>query len=117
MGATSATLGHCRPISSASFGVSDITLSLPKLIPPLAAAPAWTISVFAPMLAMVFCKAAFEPSPISIIAITAPGRALVRRAFPYWLSAQAQAGKLLGADGQAALKLLGSKNLGSKNLG
>ena len=52
-----------------------------------------------------------------IIAITAPGRALVRRAFPYWLSAQAQAGKLLGADGQAALKLLGSKNLGSKNLG
>ena len=47
-----------------------------------------------------------------MIAISAPGRAAVRRAFPYWSSAQAQVGKLLGGDGQAALKLLGSRNLG-----
>src|SRR5689334_20650699 len=47
-----------------------------------------------------------------MIAISAPGRAVVRRAFPYWSSAQAHVGKLLGADGQAALKLLGSRNLG-----
>ena len=47
-----------------------------------------------------------------MIAISAPGRAAVRRAFPYWSSAQAQVGKLLGSDGQAALKLLGSRNLG-----
>jgi DNA-binding MarR family transcriptional regulator len=46
-----------------------------------------------------------------MIAITGPGRAVVRRAFPYWSSAQAHVGKLLGADGQAALKLLGSRNL------
>ena len=32
--------------------------------------------------------------------------------FPFWSKAQAQAGKLLGADGQAALKVLGSRNLG-----
>jgi hypothetical protein len=36
----------------------------------------------------------------------------VRRAFPYWASAQAHVGKLLGAEGQAALKLVGSRNLG-----
>ena len=47
-----------------------------------------------------------------MIAITAPGRGMVRRAFPFWSTAQAQAGKLLGADGQAALKVLGSRNLG-----
>jgi len=47
-----------------------------------------------------------------MIAISAPGRAAVRRAFPYWSSAQAHVGKLLGSDGQAALKLLGSRNLG-----
>lgn len=46
-----------------------------------------------------------------MLAITAPGRAAVRRAFPYWSSAQAHAGKLLGADGQAALKVLGTRNL------
>jgi DNA-binding MarR family transcriptional regulator len=46
-----------------------------------------------------------------MIAITAPGRAAVRRAFPYWSDAQAHVGKLLGADGQAALKVLGSRNL------
>jgi DNA-binding MarR family transcriptional regulator len=47
-----------------------------------------------------------------MIAITAPGRAAVRRAFPYWAKAQAHVGKLLGNEGQAALKLLGSRNLG-----
>jgi DNA-binding MarR family transcriptional regulator len=47
-----------------------------------------------------------------MIAITAPGRAAVRRAFPYWSSAQAHVGKLLGSDGQSALMLLGSRNLG-----
>jgi hypothetical protein len=36
---------------------------------------------------------------------------VVRRSFPYWSKAQAHIGKLLGADGQAALKLLGSRNL------
>jgi len=35
----------------------------------------------------------------------------VRRAFPYWSKAQAQVGKMLGADGQAALKVLASRNL------
>jgi len=47
-----------------------------------------------------------------MIAITAPGRGMVRRAFPFWSMAQAQAGKMLGADGQAALKLLDSRSLG-----
>ena len=43
--------------------------------------------------------------------ITAAGRAMVRRGFPYWSQAQAQVGKLLGAEGQAALNILGSRNL------
>jgi len=47
-----------------------------------------------------------------VIAITAQGRGVVRRGFPYWAKAQAEAGKLLGADGQAALKVLGSRSLG-----
>lgn len=47
-----------------------------------------------------------------MIAITAQGRGMVRRAFPYWSKAQTQAGKMLGADGQAALKVLGSRSLG-----
>jgi DNA-binding MarR family transcriptional regulator len=47
-----------------------------------------------------------------ISAITAQGRGIVRRAFPYWSKAQAQVGKMLGADGQAALKVLGSRSLG-----
>jgi DNA-binding MarR family transcriptional regulator len=46
-----------------------------------------------------------------MIAITAQGRAAVRRSFPYWSKAQAEAGKLLGADGQAALKVLASRSL------
>ena len=47
-----------------------------------------------------------------MIGITAQGRGLVRRGFPYWSKAQAQVGKMLGADGQAALKVLASRNLG-----
>lgn len=47
-----------------------------------------------------------------MIAITAQGRGMVRRAFPYWSTAQARIGKMLGADGQAALKVLGSRSLG-----
>ena len=47
-----------------------------------------------------------------LIAITAQGRGMVRRAFPSWSKAQAQVGKMLGADGQAALKVLGSRSLG-----
>ena len=45
---------------------------MPKLTPPLAAAPDCTMIVLAPMLAMVASRAAFEPCPISIMAITAP---------------------------------------------
>jgi len=47
-----------------------------------------------------------------MVAIPTQGRGLVRRGFPYWSKAQAHIGKLLGADGQAALKLLSSRNLG-----
>ena len=47
-----------------------------------------------------------------MIGITAQGRGVVRRSFPHWAKAQAEAGRLLGADGQAALKVLGSRNLG-----
>jgi DNA-binding MarR family transcriptional regulator len=47
-----------------------------------------------------------------MIAITAQGRGALRRGFPHWAKAQAEAGRLLGADGQAALKVLGSRNLG-----
>jgi hypothetical protein len=36
---------------------------------------------------------------------------MVRRGFPYWSKAQAQVGKLLGADGEAALKVLASRSL------
>jgi len=46
-----------------------------------------------------------------MIAITARGRGIVHRSFPYWSKAQEAVGKLLGADGQAALKVLDSRNL------
>jgi len=46
-----------------------------------------------------------------VIGITGQGRDVVRRSFPYWSKAQAHIGKLLGADGQAALKVLESRNL------
>jgi DNA-binding MarR family transcriptional regulator len=47
-----------------------------------------------------------------MIGITAQGRGIVRRGFPYWSKAQAHVGKLLGGDGQAALKILASRSLG-----
>jgi DNA-binding MarR family transcriptional regulator len=47
-----------------------------------------------------------------MIAITAQGRGTVRRSFPFWSKAQAQVAKLLGVDGQAALKVLASRSLG-----
>ncbi|NOJ48089.1 MarR family winged helix-turn-helix transcriptional regulator [Bradyrhizobium archetypum] len=47
-----------------------------------------------------------------MIGITGQGRSVVRRSFPFWSKAQAHIGTLLGADGQAALKLLDSRNLG-----
>ena len=47
-----------------------------------------------------------------IIAITAQGRGVVRRVFPYWSKAQAHVGTMLGGDGQAALKTLASRSLG-----
>jgi DNA-binding MarR family transcriptional regulator len=46
-----------------------------------------------------------------IVGVTAPGRGVVRRGFPYWEQAQARVGKMLGADGEAALKTLSSRNL------
>jgi len=46
-----------------------------------------------------------------MVAITAQGRGMVRRGFPYWSKAQVQVGKMLGADGQAALKLLAARHL------
>jgi DNA-binding MarR family transcriptional regulator len=47
-----------------------------------------------------------------MIRITAQGRAIVRRGFPYWSKAQVHVGRLLGADGQAALKVLAARSLG-----
>jgi DNA-binding MarR family transcriptional regulator len=47
-----------------------------------------------------------------MISITGQGRSVVRRSFPFWSKAQAHIGKLLGADGLAALKTLDSRNLG-----
>jgi len=46
-----------------------------------------------------------------MIGITAQGRGMVRRGFPHWSKAQAQVGKMLGADGQAALKVLAARSL------
>ena len=47
-----------------------------------------------------------------MIGITAPGRGIVRRGFAHWSEAQAHVGKMLGADGQTALKFLASRSLG-----
>jgi hypothetical protein len=46
-----------------------------------------------------------------LVGITAQGRAMVRRGFPYWSKAQAEVGQMLGADGQSALKVLASRSL------
>ncbi len=58
----------------------------------------------------VSIKAGDDPRS-RIVSITAQGRAMVRRGFPYWSQAQKQVGKLLGADGQSALNVLGSRSL------
>ncbi|HEY4972084.1 MAG TPA: MarR family winged helix-turn-helix transcriptional regulator [Steroidobacteraceae bacterium] len=47
-----------------------------------------------------------------MIAITAQGRAAVRRGFRFWSEAQAHVGRMLGDDGQAALKVLASRDIG-----
>jgi DNA-binding MarR family transcriptional regulator len=47
-----------------------------------------------------------------MIAITAQGRGVVRRGFPFWSEAQAHVASLLGAEGEAALKTLSARNLG-----
>jgi len=47
-----------------------------------------------------------------MIGITAQGRGIVRRGFPYWSEAQAHVGKMLGADGESALKILANRSLG-----
>jgi DNA-binding MarR family transcriptional regulator len=59
----------------------------------------------------VSVKAGDDPR-LRMIGITAQGRGMVRRGFPYWSKAQAQVGKMLGADGEAALKVLTSRSLG-----
>jgi DNA-binding MarR family transcriptional regulator len=46
-----------------------------------------------------------------LVGITAQGRGIVRRGFVHWSNAQADVGKILGADGQAALKVLASRSL------
>jgi DNA-binding MarR family transcriptional regulator len=58
----------------------------------------------------VSIKAGDDPRS-RIVSITAQGRGMVRRGFPYWSQAQKQVGKLLGADGQSALNVLGSRSL------
>ena len=73
IGATSRTAGH-----SPQDGLAVLrrqgrhAVPAPKLTPPLAAVPGMTSRMLAPMLAMVFWIAAEEPSPISIMAMTAP---------------------------------------------
>jgi DNA-binding MarR family transcriptional regulator len=47
-----------------------------------------------------------------ITGITALGRGIVRRGFPFWSQAQAHVGRLLGADGEGALKILAARSLG-----
>jgi DNA-binding MarR family transcriptional regulator len=47
-----------------------------------------------------------------MIGITPQGRGIVRRGFPHWSDAQAHVGKMLGADGESALKILANRSLG-----
>jgi DNA-binding MarR family transcriptional regulator len=47
-----------------------------------------------------------------LVAVTAQGRAAVRRGFPFWAQAQADVGRMLAAEGQSALKTLAARNLG-----
>ena len=68
-------------------------LPVPRFAPPVVVEPEKIINVLAPMLAMPFCSVAFEPSPISVMAMTAataiitpsadsPERILFRRRAP-----------------------------------
>ena len=74
----------------ASWGVSVTALPAPLLTPLVLVEPAKIMIVLAPMLAMLFCSMAFEPCPISVMAMTAatammtpraesPARILLRR--------------------------------------
>ena len=58
----------------------------------------------------VSIKAGDDPRA-RMIGITTHGRGVVRRSFPVWSKAQAHVAKLLGADGETALKTLASRNL------
>src|SRR5208283_1564573 len=60
--------------------VSVGRLPAPKLTPPLVAAPGMTRMLLAPMLAIDFCTAAFEPSLSSDMAITAATPMITPRA-------------------------------------
>src|SRR5438309_909917 len=60
MGATASTAEHSRAMALASSGVSVGELPLPKVAPPLDAAPDWMSRLSAPMLLMVFLTAVFE---------------------------------------------------------
>ena len=71
MGATASMAGHCCSICSPSVGVSVGRLPEPKLTPLLAAAPGKMIRLLAPMLAIVFWMAVFEPWPMPVMAMTA----------------------------------------------
>ena len=73
--------------------MSVIALPVPRFTPPVVVDPEKIISVLAPMLAMPFCKMAFDPWPISVMAMTAatammtpradsPDRILFRRSAP-----------------------------------
>ena len=46
-------------------------LPAPMLTPLLVVAPGMIINMFAPMLAIFFCRIAFDPWPISVMAMTA----------------------------------------------
>ena len=55
-------------------------------------------------------KAGHDPRS-RMIGITAQGRSMVRRGFSDWSRVQAEVGKMLGADGRAALKVLAALDL------
>ena len=55
-----------------SAGFRVFAVPTPKLTLPFMAAPGRISRLLAPMLAMVFSKALREPSPISVMAMTAP---------------------------------------------
>ena len=80
MGTTTDTAGHSRAMASTSAGLSDCSVPMPCFTPPTLAAQGKTISLYAPMLAIVFSTWAFEPWPISVMAITAATPMITPRA-------------------------------------